>query len=68
MAGNEEPFGILDGQKVKLDESVWDLPEEDRARIIVQRVDDDGNTYEVRPFRFIGGNAVALDERTVLVE
>jgi hypothetical protein len=63
------PFGILDGKKVALDETVWQLPERDRARIIVQEVDQEtGETREIRPFRFIGGRGRILDDRTFMSE
>jgi hypothetical protein len=64
----EEEFGILDGKRVPLDESIWDLPEKDRVRIVVMEVDEEGNAYETRPFRFVVTRGRSLDEETFLIE
>lgn len=69
MPETELPFGILDGKKITLDERVMELPEEDRARIVVQQVDSvTGETREIRPFRFIGGQGRILDDKTFMSE
>ena len=44
-------FGTLDGRPIRLDDSVWSLPEEERARIQVVQTFADGSRCSVRPFR-----------------
>jgi hypothetical protein len=56
-------------KEVELDESVWDLPEEDRVRITVQEYDVETRKFRtVRPFRFCGGQGRILDDKTFMSE
>ena len=62
-----KPFGILDGKKIDLEKEVWELPEEDRVRVVVQEVQPDGTIQESRPFRFIGTQGAPLDDKTMII-